>query len=116
MFDSSFYRQLWLIPHIKFTFMKGKLLFVINKRQFPIQLCFAMTVNKLQKQSFNFVKIDLCIPVFTHKQLYVALLKIIDICGLLLLLLQRGDAVITNIIYLKVLLQNSVAAVTATKQ
>ena len=41
------------------------------------------------------------------------LLRVTDIRGLSLLLLQEGGAAITNIIYLEVLLLNSIAAVTA---
>ncbi|EJT96831.1 hypothetical protein DACRYDRAFT_59976, partial [Dacryopinax primogenitus] len=34
---------------------------------------FAMTINKAQGQSVTNVGLDLCIPVFSHGQLYVAL-------------------------------------------
>ena len=43
-------------------------------------------------------------PVFTHGQLYIMLLRVTDIRGLLLLLSQNGDAITTNVIYPKVLL------------
>jgi hypothetical protein len=45
----------------------------LNRRQFPIQLTFAMTINKAQGQSIKHIGIDLCKPVFAHGQLYVAL-------------------------------------------
>ena len=41
------------------------------------------------------------------------LLRVTDICGLLLLLLWEGGAAITNIIYPEVLLPDSMAAVAA---
>lgn len=41
--------------------------------QFPIASAFAMTINKSQSQSLNFVTIFLPSPVFSHGQLYVAL-------------------------------------------
>ncbi len=44
----------------------------LNRRQFPIQLAFAMTINKAQGQTIKHVGIDLHKPVFTHGQLYVA--------------------------------------------
>ena len=102
----SFYNQLQLIPYIKLTSTEGELPFIINRRQFPIQLCFTLTVNKLQGQSFNFISVNLYIPVFTYRQLYITLLRVIDIAWLLLLLLQGRDTTITNIIYLEVLLQS----------
>jgi len=57
-----------------------------------------------QGQSFNFIGVNLHIPVFTHRQLYIALLRVTDIAGLSLLLPQDGDAIITNVIYPEVLL------------
>ena len=107
IFGGSFHSQLQLIPHIKLTSMDRELPFVISKRQFPIWLCFAITVNKSQGQSFNFIGVDLHILVFMHGQLYVALSRVTDIGRLSLLLLQGGDAVTTNIIYLEVLLDSS---------
>jgi len=53
------------------------------------------------------------IPVFTHGQLYITLLRVTDIRGLSLLLPQEGNAVTTNIIYPEALLQDSTAAVAA---
>ena len=43
------------------------------RRQFPVRLAFVMTINKAQGQSIINVGIDLCSPVFSHGQLYVAL-------------------------------------------
>ncbi|XP_019156692.1 PREDICTED: uncharacterized protein LOC109153274 [Ipomoea nil] len=44
-----------------------------KRHQFPIKVCFAMTINKAQGQTFDFVGIYLRQPVFSHGQLYVAL-------------------------------------------
>ncbi|XP_071901098.1 uncharacterized protein [Coffea arabica] len=41
--------------------------------QFPVRLCFAMTINKAQGQTLDFVGIYLREPVFSHGQLYVAI-------------------------------------------
>jgi hypothetical protein len=40
--------------------------------QFPVKLCFAMTINKAQGQSLRIAGIDLRTPCFSHGQLYVA--------------------------------------------
>jgi hypothetical protein len=42
----------------------------LNRRQFPVQLAFAMTINKAQGQTVQRVGIDLRKPVFAHGQLY----------------------------------------------
>nr|XP_027118421.1 uncharacterized protein LOC113735625 [Coffea arabica] len=44
-----------------------------KRTQFPISLCFAMTINKAQGQTLDFVGLYLKEPVFSHGQLYVAL-------------------------------------------
>ncbi|XP_027122092.2 uncharacterized protein [Coffea arabica] len=44
-----------------------------KRTQFPISLCFAMTINKSQGQTLDFVGLYLKEPVFSHGQLYIAL-------------------------------------------
>ncbi|KAL3813169.1 hypothetical protein ACJIZ3_014437 [Penstemon smallii] len=44
-----------------------------KRMQFPVHPCFAMTINKAQGQTLDFVGIYLKEPVFSHGQLYVAL-------------------------------------------
>ena len=46
--------------------------FVMIRRQFPIRLAFAMTINKAQGQSLRRTGIYLKRPVFAHGQAYVA--------------------------------------------
>lgn len=47
--------------------------FKFKRKQFPIRLSFAMTINKAQGQTIPHVGIYLPEPVFSHGQLYVAL-------------------------------------------
>lgn len=62
------------IPRIPLLASEDEKLSIAFKRtQFPIRLCFAMTINKAQGQTLDFVGIYLHEPVFSHGQLYVAL-------------------------------------------
>ena len=46
--------------------------FEFKRLQFPVKVCFAMTINKSQGQSLKVVGINLESPCFSHGQLYVA--------------------------------------------
>jgi hypothetical protein len=61
------------IPRIAMKPSEGDLHIPLSRRQFPVRLAFAMTVNKSQGQSVKNVGLDLRTPVFSHGQLYVAL-------------------------------------------
>ncbi|XP_019163086.1 PREDICTED: ATP-dependent DNA helicase RRM3-like [Ipomoea nil] len=62
------------IPRIPLEASKDEKCSIPFKRhQFPIKVCFAMTINKAHGQTFDFVGIYLRQPVFSHGQLYVAL-------------------------------------------
>ena len=47
--------------------------FQIHRRQFPLRLAYAMTINKSQGQTLQRVALDLREPCFSHGQLYAAL-------------------------------------------
>lgn len=65
--------KLVLLPRIDLRPSLEEIPFHMVRRQFPIRLSFAMTINKAQGQSFDKVGLYLCTPVFSHGQLYVAL-------------------------------------------
>lgn len=62
-----------LIPRIDMAPSDSGHEFQFNRRQLPLILAFAITINKSQGQTFERVAIYLSKPVFNHGQLYVAL-------------------------------------------
>lgn len=63
-----------LIP--KIPLIPEKLPFQFKRLQLPINLAFAITINKAQGQTLDFAGIDLRTPCFAHGQLYVALSRV----------------------------------------
>ena len=66
----------YLLPRMDLTSEGARLPFTLKRRQFPVRICFAMTINKAQGQTFDSIGIYLPNPVFAHGQLYVAFSRV----------------------------------------
>lgn len=100
----QFNGEIAFVPRITLT-PSGKnaeFSFTLRRRQFPIRLAFAMTINKAQGQSVRYVGLDLRVPVFSHGQLYVALSRATS-CHRIKALLPDEDRRTINIVYPEVI-------------
>jgi hypothetical protein len=97
-----------LIPHITLYSKKEDFGFVLSRRQFPVCLAFAMTINKSQGQSVAHVGVDLQTPAFAHGQLYVAMSRVTSASGIKVLFTPDEDnphhTKTVNVVYKEVLL------------
>ena len=92
------------IPRISLEPSEESLPINLTRCQFPVRLAFAMTINKSQGQSIVNVGIDLCIPVFSHGQLYVALSQCTSSNRIKVLFPEDSDTTCTlNIVYPEIL-------------
>jgi ATP-dependent DNA helicase PIF1 len=103
--SGQFHGEDRVIPRITLTTDIKKGAWKHNRKQFPVRLCFTMTINKAQGQSLQKVGINLRQPVFTHSQFYVAFSKMTDVTNLDILLPYRGSGMVKNIMYPEVLLR-----------
>ena len=92
------------IPRITLEPSDTKYPFAFHRRQFPLRLAFAMTINKAQGQSVRFVGLDLRQPVFCHGQLYVGLSRCTSSRRVKVLLPDGADMCTTNIVWPELLL------------
>ncbi|CAN1777373.1 ATP-dependent DNA helicase PIF1 [Linum perenne] len=70
------------LPRLTLSNKQKSLNFTLLRRQYPLALSFAMTINKSQGQTLQNVGLCLKKQVFTHGQLYVALSRVTAKAGL----------------------------------
>lgn len=102
LLGGDFHGELQTIPRVKLSSSDGDLSFTLSRKQFPIRVCFAMTINKSQGQSFDIVGIDLRSHVFSHGQFYVAVSRVSNPAGLHVLLSTDSNTT-TNIVWPEIL-------------
>ena len=91
-----------LIPHITIAPSDTELPFALKRQQFPIRPCFAMTTNKAQGQTLDFMGIYLPEDVFTHGQLYVSFSRV-QSSSAVAVYVNNKDGFTKNIVYQEVL-------------
>jgi ATP-dependent DNA helicase PIF1 len=92
------------IPRIVLKPSSSQYPFSLKRRQFPVRLSFAMTINKAEGQSLKYVGVHLISPVFCHGQLYVALSRATSCKRVLILLPDPPSTKTPNVVYPEVLL------------
>ena len=94
------------VPRINNYPTEEQVAFKFTRRQFPVRLCFAMTINKSQGQTVKHVGLDLRRPVFTHGQFYVGVSRVTSRLNIKAIWeANKEEAKTKNIVYSEVLLK-----------
>ena len=87
--------------------------FTLLRRQFPLRLCYAMTIDKSQGQTLQRVGLDLREHAFSHGQIYVAYSRVMESKSILTLVEEENrsksdpDSFLTvNVVHKSLLLQS----------
>ncbi|XP_029431432.1 uncharacterized protein LOC115075280 [Rhinatrema bivittatum] len=75
--------------------------FQFKRLQFPVGVCFAMTINKSQGQTLKVVGVDLRHHCFSHGQLYVAFSRVSSADSLIIL---QPEGRTANVVYKEILM------------
>ncbi|XP_074356297.1 uncharacterized protein LOC141695998 [Apium graveolens] len=90
------------IPRICMRPIDTTLPFVFRRVQFPVSLCYAMTINKSQGQTLKFVGLYLPDPVFSHGPFYVGISRVITPLGLHIVCEEKNHPLVgmtKNVVY-----------------
>jgi len=101
--DRRFGGKIVFIPRITLAPSGEDLPMPLRRKQFPVRLAFAMTVNKSQGQSLRHVGLYLRMPVFSHGQLYVGLSRCTSGDRLKVLLNDDDGGRTCNVVYQEIL-------------
>ncbi|KAI5386843.1 hypothetical protein KIW84_073112 [Lathyrus oleraceus] len=97
--------NIFYIPRMSMSPSDSPWPFKLIRRQFPIIVSYAMTINKSQGQSLDSVGLYLPTPVFSHGQLYVAISRVKSKSGLKILIHDKDNSLCsttTNVVYKEV--------------